>query len=478
MLIAAATSRSHAQEEEEMQRALRESAQEAGITIQEQESGVIDTQGTALHTSSAPHFGPANRPDYEPESWAMVPLQSTERDVNSTPRPYLRKRSLDAPSFLVQGPNNQGGRLGSFLTILHAIPLARNKLLESGSPAAAYWHNSEWWNGKAIFAPDILTRIQAGELHPSAPEALPNFEEELHRLVAFLDGTDRSYGTVSALTDIVQADPTPDSAEKRFYEMFASRNPDQITPLYSKVTLGSVLDDDDDSEAATDEGIDMDEQTASFGLLETEVAKEDLKSVKTIYELLDHVMWSDVLQEGLNAGSRMAMYRQFGEVMTIKLDGDCISEENIIISETLYPERWLESRKPDARRIQKEWARTKAELQKLEEERSRLQDFRDPVDGQLKNKTEDFKKQRTKWEIYASFLENRARFRVLEESNFDINQYPDYKSSPCRMSDQEQKSHDDCKTMLNWIDDSIRALEEREKSRFAEMGASHILRNT
>lgn len=113
MLIAAATSRSHAQEEEEMQRALRESAQEAGITIQEQESGVIDTQGTALHTSSAPHFGPANRPDYEPESWAMVPLQSTERDVNSTPRPYLRKRSLDAPSFLVQGPNNQGGRLGS-----------------------------------------------------------------------------------------------------------------------------------------------------------------------------------------------------------------------------------------------------------------------------------------------------------------------------------------------------------------------------
>lgn len=441
-----------------MQRALRESAQEAGVSIQEQETGVIDSQ------MSAPYFGPANRPDYDQDSWAMVPMQSTEREVTtSVPPPSTRKRAAEAPAFLVQGSGGyaESNRLGAFLTILHAIPLARNKLLESGTPAASYWHNSEWWNGKAIIAPGILTRLQAGELHPNAPEAMPNFEEEIHRLIAFMDLTERSYGTVGTLRDLIMAESnTSDSLEKHFYETFATRNPEQVAPLYSQVTLDKVLHSDEQMEELAE---DLEDQLASFGLLETDLAKEDYNHIKTLYELLDHVMWSDVLQDGINEDSRMAMYREYGEVLSIKLDGSGPEEASIAIPEIFYPERWLESRQDDARKIQKEWARIKIELQRLDDAQRKLQAFEDTQDGKVKSREEVLTKQRSQWDTYSTFLENRARFRTLEESGFDINEYPDYKSAPCLMNDQEQQLFDGCREMLNWIDKSVKELEIKKQ---------------
>jgi hypothetical protein len=446
------------QEDEDMQRALRESAQEAGVSIQEQETGVVDSQ------MSAPYFGPANRTEYDQDSWAMVPMQSTEREITaSVPPPSTRKRAAEAPAFLVQGNSGfaESNRLGAFLTILHAIPLARNMLLQSGTQAASYWHNSEWWNGKAIIAPGILTRIQAGELHPNAPEAIPNFEEEIHRLIAFMDSTERSYGTISTLRDLIMAESnTSDSLEKHFYETFATRNPEQVVPLYSQVTLDKVLPGDEQMQEELTE--DMEDQVASFGLLETDMAKEDYKHITTLYELLDHVMWSDVLQDGINDESRMAMYREYGEILAIKLDGTGPEEPSITIPEIFYPERWLESRQDDARKIQQEWARIKTELQKLEDAQSKLQEF-DSQDGNVKSRDDVLAKQRSQWNTYSTFLENRARFRALEESGFDINEYPDYKSAPCRMTDEEQRLFDGCREMLNWIDESAKELETKKQ---------------
>lgn len=467
--------RSFTQEEEDMQRALRESAQEAGNSVQEQESGIIDPQ----ITMSAPQFGPATRSAYDAQSWAMVQTQPAESNFNMVPLASKRKRASNVPAFLVQSTDVvPGNRIGAFLTILHAIPLARNKLLQAGEPASSYWYNGEWWNGKDILPPDVLTRLQAGELDNDAPEAIPNFEHEIHRLIAALDQSSRSYASADSLTRIITT-PSPvaeyngsESVEKHFYEMFASRNSDQVHSLYSRVTLESVLDGI--SQAEDDEDEENTERNASFGLLETEVAKDDLRHTKTLYEVMDHIMWGHALSDGIREDSKMAMYKEFGEILSFKLEGDYPEDGSIAIPEKLYPARWSEDRKPEARKIQAEWYRTKSGLQKLEEAKNKLERLDDSNGGEAKSKEEYLKQQRSRWETYTHFLENRARFRALEESGFDINKYPDYKFAPCQLSEEDQRLHQECQGMVQSIDASLVAL-EKSKNSTSPTNSVHIL---
>ncbi|KAJ4168073.1 hypothetical protein NW754_011887 [Fusarium falciforme] len=76
---------SHAQEEDDVQRALRESAQEAGITLPQDETGVTEP------SASLPYFGPAVRSDYDQNSWAMVPVGPAKESSPSDPPPSKRK---------------------------------------------------------------------------------------------------------------------------------------------------------------------------------------------------------------------------------------------------------------------------------------------------------------------------------------------------------------------------------------------------
>lgn len=506
-----------------MQRALRESAQEAGVSAQEQETGIVDPQ----IIMTAPVFGPATRSTYDAQNWAMVPTAPTWNNETAIPPASKRKRPDDTPAFLVPGAGDlDGNRIGAFLTILHAIPLARNKLLESGEPASSYWHNAEWWQGKDILAPDVLSRLQAGDLDANAPEAFPNFEEEVHRIIAFLDQSTRSYCAASSLANLLPAlGSSSESAEKNFYEIFASRNPEQIKPFYSTVVLEAVLDKDfsaqrNDSNVTSDqddsneqgghnssesnrqtsnendnkdgaecnnenghghengdensdakdgdingdnEGPDDEEAIATFGLLETDISKDDLKYMTTLYEVLDHIMWSHVLTEGINEDAKMAMFKDLGEVTAFKLKGDLLTD-GLTIPEKLYPERWIQARKPEARKIQAEWFRTKTALQKLEEAMIELENFADPTTGASRSKEDYLAKQRRHWETYSSFLENRARFRAMEDSAYDVNKYPDYKSAPCNLG-EDQEQHDECQRMLKSIERSSEALRQSKQSK-------------
>lgn len=174
-----------------MARALRESAQEAGISVSQQETGIVDNQ--ILPQTETPYFGPATRNDYDQGEWAMVPTRQEQSSNNVRPAASLRTRDPGAPAFLVKGYNPGGPhRLGGLLTVLNQIPLARNILLQCGSEAASYGYNNEWWDGREIMPPGVLSSINNGDLEWGDSDVpKPNFEEELHRLMAFLD-PDRS----------------------------------------------------------------------------------------------------------------------------------------------------------------------------------------------------------------------------------------------------------------------------------------------
>ncbi|PFH56964.1 hypothetical protein XA68_15696 [Ophiocordyceps unilateralis] len=437
-------SSSHSREDEDMQRALRESAQEAGIALPQQESGVLDA------TTSEPYFGPANRNDYDHDNWAMVPTKESSR-VEASPAPEQRKRTPGAPALLVHAISSAGGHcLGGLLTILHEIPLARNILLRTGIVADTYGFNSEWWKGQEILAPHVMNQLQTGEVSWGERRgSSPNCEEELHRLMAFLDSTERSYGVVSVLSDLL-----PDSnvgPEKQLFEYLIRQCSSAMMPLTQVAALAHVYGDDD-----------WDEE-AMFGLLEMEHLHDDYEHIKTLYESLDHVMWSHVLSTAtVDEGSKMAMFRHMGEVLIIKVTGDG-PKESFEIPKELYPEKYLVSRKDEARRIQRAWCETRAGMKRLLEHETTELAWRLEW-GQSLPKKETLEKLIEKCTTFRHYLESRGRFRAMESSGFDTDRYPDYRAAPSEMSEEEKKRHDDVDAALSLARESLADLEERLKA--------------
>ncbi|EQK98555.1 ubiquitin interaction domain-containing protein [Ophiocordyceps sinensis CO18] len=439
-------SNTQTREDEDMQRALRESAQEAGITLPRQESGVLDP------STSVPSFGPANRGDYDQDGWAMIP---SETKVATAPVPEMRKRAPGAPAFLVSGLSSAGKHcLGGLLTILHEIPLSRNILLESSYPANYYGFNGDWWKGQEILPPHVLSQLQSGAIAwGSRLGAKPSCGEEIQRLMAFLDSTERSYGTVSVLTDLIPFSTV--APEKRLFENLVHDWAELMMPLTQVATLAHVLGDD--------EG----EEEAGFALLDVENVRTDYDNIKTLYESLDHVMWSEALSwNELHEGSKMAMFKHVGDVMVIKFSGDG-PQDSIEIPEELFPERYLVSRKDEARRIQKGWCETKKAIQHLTavaQGEQELYEWRNDWSRQSSDKRGIIIKAIDQWKVYREYLESRGRFRGMEDSGFDTDKYPDYRAAPCQMDDEEKQHHQAVEDVLQLAERALANIEERLKA--------------
>ena len=429
-----------------MARALRESAQEAGIKVPQQETGVVDD------STATPFFGKAERENYDQGNWALVPSEQPQTALVVAPRPSSRKREDGAPAFLLQGYNATGQhRLGGLVTILHQIPLARNILLQCGDPALSYGHNSEWWNGQEILPPHVLSALQSGDLRwGNHDTAKPIFEEELHRLMAFLDLTERGYGTVSVLNDLL---PYPGAGpERQFYERLAEGNGEIIRPLSQVAVLGHV------------QSVSVWEEEARFGLLEMEHGRDDYASIKTIYEAIDHVMWSDVLSWlEVNDDSKMAMFKDMGELLAVKFAGD--GPESLEIPTELYPERWLASRKDEAKRIQLAICETKKAVSEIEESARNLYEWRDAWNTKVWNKRDLIKKACELWKTYGEYLEGSARFQAMERAGFNTDKYPDYRSAPCDMEFAEANYYDKTEEVVLWAEEVLEKLEEKLKSK-------------
>ncbi|KAH7318359.1 hypothetical protein B0I35DRAFT_431904 [Stachybotrys elegans] len=443
---------SQAEEDEDMQRALRASAEEAGVPMEDHETGIMDS------SIPKPIFGPANRPDYDQDSWAMVPTGTKAVQIERAPAASLRKRADGAPAFLIHGQGPRDGHcLGGLLTILHEIPLARNILLAFGTEAPSYGHNSEWWGGQAIIPPHVLAKMQSnGAGSVSTEEAKPMIHHEVHRLMAFLDATERSYGSVSVLTDALLS--PSQSTEKQFFEHIYEEDPEAVSSLTQVVT---IIEESDEGYGET--------EGASFGLLEAEHAVEDYADIKTLYECIDHIMWNDIVEwEEINTTSKMATFKQMGETFAIKIAGGGPSD-SMEIPEVLYPERWLESRAEEAKLIQSAWCETKKLMSLIKREGEQLNVLTDKGKNLVVDKSASIRKEIEQWKGFSEYLENLARFGAMRDTGFDPYKYPDYRHAPCEMKTEEQHLHDQVGEVLEWMDKVLLDLDERMKSHRAHL---------
>ncbi|KAK4168064.1 hypothetical protein QBC43DRAFT_127748 [Cladorrhinum sp. PSN259] len=285
----------------------------------------------------APVFGPANENEdtYTTGVWDMVTTQHYLRPVD----PSSRKRIGKDEVFLrVQTPQSLH-RLGALLMIYHKIPAARNALLNTTRQSLfGYGYDPYWWDGTAIVA---------------ANETVPNWEDEICRLMAFLDRSDRSYGTINVLAGETSTRRSTivsyDDQEKEFFHQLADELENRGKPDVASVFISDVevINYEDASLQSYDR----------FGILELSYPRDAEPRPKNLYNIWDLIFYSDLKQTAETpSDGRIAWISQPSDVITCRLQHGLGEElyDDIEIPEEFYLDRFLKFRSEQILKIQQD----------------------------------------------------------------------------------------------------------------------------
>ncbi|KAI6777689.1 ubiquitin interaction motif protein [Emericellopsis cladophorae] len=401
------------QEEDNLQRAIEASRRDvAGLPEldyqDQQEAGVLGADGTAQ-----PQFGPATRPHYDLESWSLVQLSDHAVPASQ------RKRQPEAPAFI------RGGVLGGYLTILHSIPTARNLLLKKGEEPQTCAHYPQWWNGQWENSSPVEDFKECDVDSPSFIE----IELELKRLMAFLDDTERSYASCEKISEHLGSAVFGEfnSVTESFNSYLNWGNEDTdikekfCSTIESRLPDGEVLG------------------RSKWSSLVARNVRDDSLSLSTLYELIDTILWENLYENDRRGVT--SVLAETADVFTISVNSD--TNAGIVqIPEEFYPERWLDSRFEEALKIQKGLRGARKSYLEASKARMNLPTFHDPVAGTRVRKREYLEKTEGRLQAYKDYVEGRARFRTVANSDYEVDRYPDYRLAEFELTAEETTLHD------------------------------------
>lgn len=315
--------------------------------------------------TSLPFFGPASRENYDNDQWAMVRVNKEASD----PPPSARRRDPEAPVFLAcRQQGIQRHRLGPLLMINHDIPAARNFFLSLGSlhppQSGSYGNNKAWWKGDPIFATESELADDAAAAWPTNGQNV-KLVDELQRLMAVLDATERSYGTADLLCESpLMKNIWGDHVVRLYQSLYSKTEP----PL--NFTAWNLLQLESDVEGPT---------TTEVGILEFNVPNELSEVLESLYNLWDAVLWLNQETE-LSAfpeeeSVRLGYVERPAEVLTLRIK---LEDHRIEIPETFYIDRYLEANLETARTMKKNMYRVWEALKRAKVAEKRITKWHDP----------------------------------------------------------------------------------------------------
>ncbi|KAL9640894.1 MAG: hypothetical protein Q9204_000514 [Flavoplaca sp. TL-2023a] len=237
-------------------------------------SQTLPTQETGVTTADQPYFGPAREyPDTR--NWQMTVSKATAKEIPLDPEPIERRRPLATPAFL--RPTPYGHRLPGLVKILHTIPAAREALLSLSCIQSDYGSDSDWWNGGTIGLPHMV--YEGAQMVASEQEII----YEAQRLMAFLDKTDRAYGSSDALAVLsgfreYQGNPIIDKFLAAWHNAMDHHDPGG--PLNNVFSTTGVRFNDGTAPNTTETEV-----------LELEVKEERFIPGQSLYEIIDSTLW-------------------------------------------------------------------------------------------------------------------------------------------------------------------------------------------
>ena len=309
-----------------------------------QETGVVDTQSKTLR--------PATRRHYDPTKWALTIAGAQTQEILLNPEPNLRRRHRNVPAFIKPSPT--GHRLPALVTILHAIPIAREALLNRNHLLPDYGREKEWWDGTPVKVLRIVNVDSEGRYINEN-----DIVYECQRLMAFLDETDRAYGSGDVLAGLEGLSGYENDKIAKFYGTWHSA----AAHVAADSPLASVFESRGTKRNKSDPAFSQSEPFWCLNtLIESDIAGQGL----TLYEVIDRILWEDSNEE------EETYFEGAGEVITIELANKVaeVSGLGISIPAMLYLDRYLPSATALAKDMRARKARVKADLHSKEVARS------------------------------------------------------------------------------------------------------------
>ncbi|ORY16180.1 hypothetical protein BCR34DRAFT_611754 [Clohesyomyces aquaticus] len=328
------------------------------VPLQSVETGPQESGVTGATTGA--HFGPANRPYYENNQWALVPA-STSAEVIPDAAPSQRKREEDGPVILKPVPTTD--YLPALLTILHSIPLFRNALLAPAVPSSDYSVSGEWWKGHV---PDKARTVDYGAGDDSASEI--ELLHETQRLMAFLDTSDRAYGSIDRLQsfDVFQKarESSPDDA-LAFLMAWGTAYQNHTPHAVLNAVLRNVF------QAAG--------RNEESWMLDATIVHGDPKKELTIYDVLDESLFDTI--------SGNAHIVDVSNVLILRLTAGSInaSSLNCKFPATFFADRYLEKNKASVEAMSLEMKQYKEKITEIDNKAAKLKYTEDKETGKPLN---------------------------------------------------------------------------------------------
>ncbi|KAL8695734.1 MAG: hypothetical protein Q9201_007970, partial [Fulgogasparrea decipioides] len=334
------------QEEADMQKAMALST-----------SQFLPAQETGVTAAEKPYFGPVRHEYHDTKNWIMTTSKATAKEILLNPEPKDRQRQPDTPAFL--RPSPAGHRLPGLVKVLHAIPAAREALLSRECLKAKYEHHNEWWDGVPIQSPQV---IHGEEDHDTPPQEIIH---EGQRLIAFLDDTERAYGSAEALTALPGLrDCTEDCTIKEFpalwYDAALRHTPAAPLNHIFQSTGARARGEYFESEDIT--------------VLDLEIHQQLFEPGQTLYDALDSLLWpnrdgSDPEEIFLEKVADVLVIRVFrGDVTAKSLD--------IKVPAVWYSDRYRRSSQPRIHQMLADKVAIKDEIDELEARKQRASAFK------------------------------------------------------------------------------------------------------
>ncbi|KAL6703111.1 hypothetical protein ACN47E_010173 [Coniothyrium glycines] len=283
---------------------------------------IESTQESGLVGTSKPAFGPATQSSYDASQWALV---STATEVIADPIPSQRQREQGQPAILKPSPNFN--YLPALIPILHSIPLYRNALLTPSVTQDDYWMGDDWWKGIPSTPSRIIDQAMGlAETHKR------DIIHETQRLMAFLDNTDRIYGSVGALLDL--------DAWREYEADMPDRDDDMLKFLLCWSDAYRMLTPDVNLDGSLKTIFNVAGSYKDTFLLDGDVTRNTAKPALDIYDVLDDALFSSAI------GS--AHITEISNVLIFRLTSSTTTATDLgcRVPATLYVDRYLEQNKP------------------------------------------------------------------------------------------------------------------------------------
>ena len=286
------------------------------------ESQTLPGQETGVTDLSKKSFGPAQREYYDTENWSMTLPGTHTQEILLNPEPLDRKRQTGTPAFLKPAPD--APRLSALIKILHEIPVAREALLNAELLAPDYGYDSQWWDGEPVKQLRVVN-VDQGYQNAYSQDLI----NETQRLMAFLDKTERAYGSTEGITRLQGRHPDRDRITL-FLEDW-QRATGELCPEDSLRTIF-------ESRGVRRDLEDGDDKYQIFSCLPMNMSSGMVDKGFSLYHALDEVIWEEV-------DGPEVFLKDIGNVVTFNVTSWSTSGSGIGIDipAIWYPDRYLES---------------------------------------------------------------------------------------------------------------------------------------